>query len=72
MRPRFFALPLLLLFSFVATAQLNNPASDQSPVLAKFPFEESAPLKIIRETVPSKPFTVIGPRGAILGQQDGS
>jgi glycogen debranching enzyme len=72
MRPPFFALPLLLLFSFVATAQLNNPASDQSPVLAKFPFEESAPLKIIRETVPSKPFTVIGPRGAILGQQDGS
>jgi glycogen debranching enzyme len=72
MRPRFFALALLLLFSFEATAQINNPASDQSPVLAKFSFEESAPLKIIRETVPSKPFTVIGPRGAILGQQDGS
>ncbi len=40
--------------------------------LAKFPFEETVPLKIVREAVPSKPFTVVGPRGALLGQQDGS
>jgi hypothetical protein len=29
-------------------------------------------LSIRRETAPSRPFSVVGPRGAILGQQDGS
>lgn len=62
----------LLLFTFTASAQSNAPSSESVPVLAKFPFEDTAPLKIVRETIPSKPFTVIGPRGAILGQQDGS
>src|SRR6201984_1863319 len=62
----------LLLFTFTASAQSNAPSSESVPVLAKFSFEETVPLKIVRETVPSKPFTVIGPRGAILGQQDGS
>src|ERR1700686_1717081 len=72
MKPVFFALALLLLFSPAAVAQSTVPSSESSLVLAKFPFEETVPLKIVRETVPSKPFTVIGPRGAILGQQDGS
>src|ERR1700692_607515 len=62
----------LLLFTFIASAQSNAPSSESVPVLAKFSFEETVPLKIVRETVPSKPFTVIGPRGAILGQQDGA
>jgi hypothetical protein len=62
----------LLLFTFTASAQSNAPSSESVPVLAKSPFEDTAPLKIVRETIPSKPFTVIGPRGAILGQQDGS
>ena len=64
---------LALLFSLAATTpQLVSQASDQPAHLAKFPSENSVPLKIVREAVPSKPFTVVGPRGAILGQQDGS
>src|ERR1039458_6458542 len=29
-------------------------------------------LSIRRDAVPSRPFSVVGPRGAVLGQQDGS
>lgn len=32
---------------------------------------EAPPLLISREAVPVKPFSVVGPKGAILGQQDG-
>jgi glycogen debranching enzyme len=53
-------------------AQAEPPATACSSGLPGFPFAESVPLKITREAVPSEPFTVIGPRGAILGQQDGS
>jgi glycogen debranching enzyme len=63
---------LLLWFGFIAVLQSSGEANDQPGVLNKFPFENSVPLKIVREAVPSKPFTVVGPRGAILGQQDGS
>jgi hypothetical protein len=67
---------LLLLCSLASSAQLTSPSDQQAPAqqagMAKFPFQETVPLKIVRETVPSKPFAVIGPRGAILGQQDGS
>jgi glycogen debranching enzyme len=66
------AVALLLLFSLTAIPQSNGQANDRPLVLAQFPFENSVPLKIVREAVPSKPFTVVGPRGAILGQQDGS
>src|SRR5579863_6391439 len=62
----------LLFSSFVAVSQLYCQQNDQSPTLARFPFEDSVPLKIIQEAVPSKPFTVTGPRGAIMGQQDGT
>src|SRR5580692_1989343 len=64
------ALPLF--FSLMASSQSNGQSDDRPPALAKFPFENSVPLKIVREAVPSKPFTVVGPRGAILGRQDGS
>jgi hypothetical protein len=64
------ALPLF--FSLMASSQSNGQSDDRPPVLAKFPFENSVPLKIVREADPSKPFTVVGPRGAILGRQDGS
>jgi hypothetical protein len=33
---------------------------------------ELAPLAISREVAPGKPFSVIGPRGALLGQQNGT
>lgn len=64
------ALPLF--FSLMANPQSGGRSNDRPPALAKFPFENSVPLKIVREAVLSKPFTVVGPRGAILGQQDGS
>jgi glycogen debranching enzyme len=63
---------LLLLFLSFTIPQSSGQAIDQPPVLANFPFENSAPLTIVREAVPSKPFSVVGPRGAILGRQDGS
>src|SRR5580693_2554491 len=66
------AAALLSLFSLTAIPQTNGQANDRPMVLAKFPFENGVPLKIVREVIPSRPFTVAGPRGAILGQQDGS
>lgn len=72
MKPASLAVALLLFFSFAAIPQSSGQANNQPSSLANFPFENSVPLKIVRETVPSKPFTVVGPRGAILGQQDGS
>ena len=63
---------LALFFGLTAARQLVGQASGQAAPLAKFPYEDSVPLKIVREAIPSKPFTVVGPRGAILGQQDGS
>lgn len=62
----------LLLFLSFMIPQSSGQAIDRPPVLANFPFENSVPLKIVREAVPAKPFSVIGPRGAILGRQDGS
>ncbi len=72
MKPVSLAVALLVLLSFTAVPRASCQSSDQSPVLAKFPFEDTVPLKIVREAIPSRPFTVAGPRGAILGQQDGS
>jgi glycogen debranching enzyme len=62
----------LLLFLSLPIPQSGGQATDRPPVLANFPFENNVPLKIVREAVPSKPFSVVGPRGAILGRQDGS
>ncbi len=62
----------LLLFLSFTIPQSRGQAIDRPAVLANFPFENSVPLKIVREAVPAKPFSVIGPRGAILGRQDGS
>jgi hypothetical protein len=76
------ALALLLSGTLSAESQTISQAkiaqtksgqiNDQQFVLTKFPFDETVPLKIVREAVPTKPFTVVGPRGAILGGQDGS
>lgn len=65
------AVALLLLFSLtgITPFQAQNTAA---VALNSFPFDDSVPLKIVREAIPSRPFTVVGPRGAILGQQDGS
>lgn len=42
------------------------------PAISEFPIQSSGAPAISQEAVPEKPFSVIGPRGAILGQQDGS
>ncbi|HEY4054652.1 MAG TPA: hypothetical protein VGL74_12955 [Terriglobales bacterium] len=64
------ALALLCSFNLTATQAANGQSGAQA--LDKFPFEETTPLKIVREAIPSRPFTVVGPRGSILGAQDGS
>jgi glycogen debranching enzyme len=66
------ALALLWCCSFTIPQPASGQSSDRPPALAKFPFEASVPLKIVRDAIPSHPFTVVGPRGAILGAQDGS
>src|SRR5215472_8627998 len=57
---------------FLLLSTLHGQTSDQPSILTKFPFQDSVPLKIVHVAVPANPFTVAGPRGAILGQQDGS
>ena len=43
------------------------------PALPAFPLQPSPDqLSITRDAIPSHPFSVVGPRGAVLGQQDGS
>jgi len=65
-------LPLVFLSFAIAIAQSSYGQSTATPpVLPWFPFEETAALKIVRNAVPSHPFSVVGPRGAILGHQDG-
>lgn len=62
-----FALVLICLQSG-ALAQQAEPASRASSQSAR---ADSSPLTIVRETDPARPFSVVGPRGALLGQQDG-
>ena len=68
---RFMVVALLLFFSRPAIPQSNGQANDPSS-LDRFPWEDSVPLKIVRDVIPSRSFTVVGPRGAILGRQDGA
>jgi glycogen debranching enzyme len=61
-----------LLFVLAAAGTLfaqSRPV--ELPATAEFPIPSHSP-SIAREAIPGKPFSVIGPRGAILGQQDGS
>ncbi len=53
----------------LAPAQATLPTL---PTLPSFPPQTQEPLTISRDAIPSRPFSVIGPRGTILGQQDGS
>jgi glycogen debranching enzyme len=70
MRASSCAVALLCLFNFSGRAQCQT--ANQPSIINKFPFEQTVPLKIVRNVTPGNPFTVIGPRGAILGAQDGS
>ena len=63
---------ILLPFLLGAASFSFSQSPDSSPVLSRFPFEDTVPLKIVRDAIPSHPFSVVGPRGAILGHQDGA
>jgi glycogen debranching enzyme len=62
------------LCALMATAMAQAQAPLQAiPALPAFPLgNTSAQLSITRDAIPSLPFSVVGPRGAVLGQQDGT
>ncbi len=70
----FRAMALLSGFALAAMVPMRSQVAGNAPAaaLTEFSFADSVPLKIVREAVPSKPFTVVGPRGAMMGRQDGS
>ncbi|HKS73445.1 MAG TPA: hypothetical protein VJQ82_09630 [Terriglobales bacterium] len=61
-----------LIFWLSLVGQTLGQVVAQAPDLQTLAFQNTVPLVIEREAIPSHPFTVAGPRGAILGQQDGS
>jgi glycogen debranching enzyme len=69
-------LPLLLVclnLAVVNSGALGQAGIASLSTLSPLPTTPSRdPLTIQQEAVPSKPFSVVGPRGAVLGQQDGS
>ncbi len=60
---------LLLAVGSACWSQTSYPPLTPTTV---FPLVDSSGLTITRESVPGKPFSVVGPRGAFLGQQDGT
>ena len=52
-------------------AASGQPVSPSSGLAETSASDSLAGLSIVRETDPTRPFTVVGPRGALLGQQDG-
>lgn len=73
---RTFRLGLLLLCLGAWTASPSHAAPPQSAAppaaAAALPQGAAGGLEIVRQTDPGKPFSVIGPRGALLGSQNGS
>ncbi len=63
---------ITLLLGIAATPRSTCQTNRQTTALTNFSFEDTSSLKISREAIPARPFTVVGPRGAFLGQQDGS
>ena len=71
---------VLTLLGMICTAVplVAQTALPSLPVLPAFPLEPPPGqlaqnhLEIQREAIPARPFSVVGPRGAVLGQQDGS
>jgi glycogen debranching enzyme len=60
-------------FPIVSSKTIAQSTFNDLPLLPAIPAAATAgPLSITRQAVPSKPFSVVGPRGAVLGQQDGS
>jgi glycogen debranching enzyme len=70
---KFWAIALLFSFTAPLTAQLSDgPTSAGLPVLQKFTADQPGQLSIHQDAIVARPFSVTGPRGALLGQQDGS
>lgn len=74
---------LARVLALLGVVSVTGPLTSQTalpslPVLPAFPLQSSVDsstkdhLEIQREAVPGRPFSVVGPRGAVLGQQDGS
>jgi hypothetical protein len=63
------ALAILLSSAVQLPAQSSIPAF---PAVPEFPFQSTNPIEISREVDPARPFSVIGPHGALIGQQDGT
>ncbi len=55
-----------------ACAQTPDPAPPRLPALPAFSLPPDSSLHIVRDTNPTKPVSVVGPRGALLGEQDGA
>ncbi len=69
------AMRILVLLSLlcIAEAAFAQAPVQPLPTLSSFPLHsQQDSLAIQREAVPSRPFSVVGPSGAVLGQQDGS
>ena len=62
MKTTSFALTVLLLLSLTAVPRCKGETGEQPPSLAIFDFENSVPLKIVQDAIPSRPFTVVGPK----------
>lgn len=63
----------LCILSMAASAYPQAAPLQALPALPAFPLQGSqGQLSITRDAMPSLPFSVVGPRGAVLGQQDGS
>jgi hypothetical protein len=61
---------LFLTLPTLASAQVPRPAA--LPPVAAFPLTQPTGLQIGREVDPARPFSVVGPHGALLGHQDGT
>jgi glycogen debranching enzyme len=66
---------LMLVLGILSASEVLFSQSVLQPFAAQpsFPLDSSADKLVIHhEVLPSRPFSVVGPRGAVLGEQDGS
>ncbi|HEY1648423.1 MAG TPA: hypothetical protein VGF96_10595 [Terracidiphilus sp.] len=63
---------VLLMAASAGVLSFAQTAPPALPAIAELPKEAAPALRIAREVNGSRPFSVIGPHGALLGQQDGS
>ncbi len=66
------ALPVPLIVMSLSPVFLSGQQPPALPAVPAFGLEQEPALHIAREVDPAHPFSVIGPRGALLGRQDGS